>query len=150
MTKQSTLSQAIKIATDGHYGQFDRGGKPYILHPMAVMHILGSDDEELNAIAIMHDLVEDCPEWTIERLLLLGFSDRIIEAVDILSKFEGQTYEEYKNEVFSNEDAMRVKLADLTHNSDINRLKGVRQKDLDRMKRYHEFYLEIKEKLHES
>jgi len=47
----------------------------------------------------------------------------------------------------SNPDAMKVKLADLTHNSDIRRLKGVTEKDIARMAKYHAFYLEITAKL---
>jgi hypothetical protein len=37
-----------------------------------------------------------------------------------------------------------VKMEDLRHNSDIRRLKGVRPKDIERMVRYHEFYLDLK------
>jgi hypothetical protein len=59
----------------------------------------------------------------------------------------GQTYDEYKENVFANEDAMRVKMADLRHNTDIRRLKGVTQKDLDRMAKYNRFFLELQAKL---
>jgi hypothetical protein len=43
-----------------------------------------------------------------------------------------------------NPDARIVKMADLRHNSDIRRLKGVTQKDITRIAKYHEFYLELK------
>jgi hypothetical protein len=42
---------------------------------------------------------------------------------------------------------MRVKLADLRHNSDIRRLKGVTDKDIERMAKYSKFYVEIQAKL---
>jgi hypothetical protein len=45
---------------------------------------------------------------------------------------------------------MRVKKADLTHNSDIRRLKGISEKDIERMAKYHRFFLEIQSKLHET
>lgn len=56
-------------------------------------------------------------------------------------------YEEYQAGVFSNVDAMKVKMADLTHNSDIRRLKVVFEKYIDRMTKYHRFYLEIRSRL---
>lgn len=146
MKKQYQLARALTIAAQAHEGQFDRGGNPYILHPLAVMHLLHTSDEELKAIAILHDAVEDS-DLTIEDLEDGNFSHRVIKAVDLLTKKDGQTYEEYQEGIFSNRDAMLVKKADLTHNSDINRLKGVRQKDLDRIKKYHEFYLDIVERL---
>ena len=146
MKKQYQLAKALMIAAQAHEGQFDRGGHPYLMHPIAVMHILHTNDEELKAIAILHDAVEDS-DLEIHDLRAEGFSERVVIAVDLLTKKEGQTYEEYQAGIFSNRDAMLVKKADLTHNSDINRLKGVRQKDLDRIKKYHEFYLDIVERL---
>lgn len=45
--------------------------------------------------------------------------------------------------IVPNPDAVKVKMQDLRHNCDVRRLKGVTQKDHDRMARYHEFYLEL-------
>ena len=58
---------------------------------------------------------------------------------------DGQTFEQYKEQVKANHDAVLVKMADLRHNSDIRRLKGVTQKDIERVARYHQFYLELRE-----
>ena len=77
-------------------------------------------------------------------------SERIIEGIRALTKQPGYSYDEYKEQVFANRDAMIVKMADLQHNSDIRRLKGVSQKDVDRIAKYHRFYLELKMKLEES
>lgn len=140
------LSAAIHIATNAHHGQFDKGGNPYILHPFAVMGLLENPDEELQCMALLHDVVEDT-KITYNELREAGMSERVIDAVRILTKQRGQSYEEYKELVFSSKDAMIVKMADLTHNTDIRRLKGVTQKDIDRMTKYHTFFLEIKSKL---
>jgi len=149
MKKGELLSKAIHIATNGHHGQFDKGGNPYILHPFAVMALLNTDDEELQCVALMHDVIEDT-KTTFQDLRDAGFSDRVIAAVRLVTKMPGQTYNEYKDGVFSNKDAMRVKMADLTHNSDIRRLKGISEKDIERMAKYHRFYLEIQAKLQET
>ena len=141
------LSKMLRLATNAHDGQTDKAGKPYILHCLKVMHYLRSDDEELMCIALGHDLVEDT-KITYVDLWNLGFTGRVIDGIKALTKQRGQTYDEYKQQVFASEDAMRVKMCDLRHNSDIRRLKGVTQKDVDRIAKYHQFYLEIKERLH--
>ncbi len=146
MKKGEMLDKALLLATNSHHGQFDKGGAPYILHPLKVMHYLKTDDEELQCMALLHDVVEDC-DVTFVDLKAIGMSERVIAAVRCLTKQRGQTLAEYKEVIFSNTDAMKVKMADLRHNSDIRRLKGVTEKDLVRMEKYHRFYLEILAKL---
>lgn len=140
------LDQMLMIATKAHHGQFDRGGNPYILHPLKVMHYLKTDDEELMCMALGHDVIEDT-SVTYKDLREAGISERVIDGIRALTKQPGQTYDEYKQNVFANIDAMRVKMADLRHNTDIRRLKGVTEKDLARMAKYQMFYLELKAKL---
>jgi (p)ppGpp synthase/HD superfamily hydrolase len=142
MEKGQMLSKMISLATERHAGQFDKGGRPYILHPLTVMHRLRTDDEELQCIAVGHDLLEDT-ETTTGDLVLAGFSQRIITGIFVLTKRSGESAEDYRLRVKANPDAVRVKIEDLRHNSDIRRLKGVTEKDIARMVRYHEFYLEL-------
>lgn len=146
MKKGELLSKAIHLATNAHHGQFDKGGSPYILHVFAVMNLLENPDEELQCIALLHDVIEDT-KTTFSELREAGFTERVITAVNLLTKHRGQSYEEYQAGVFSNIDAMKVKRADLTHNSDIRRLKGISEKDIERMAKYHRFFLEIQSKL---
>lgn len=141
---RSLLDTMLVRATTAHAGQFDKGGQPYILHPLAVMYLCESDDEELLCIALGHDIIEDT-DITYADLRADGMPDRVIEGIRALTKLPGETVDEYKIRVCANPDAVVVKMADLTHNSDIRRLKGVRQKDLDRMASYHRFYLELRQ-----
>lgn len=142
MIKGQMLSKMISLATERHACQFDKGGRPYILHPLTVMHRLRTDDEELQCIAVGHDLIEDT-QTTVEELLKMGFSERVVSAICILTKYSNTSEIAYRLGVKSNPDATRVKIEDLRHNSDIRRLKGVTEKDVARMIRYHEFYLEL-------
>jgi (p)ppGpp synthase/HD superfamily hydrolase len=145
------LSKAILIATQAHAGDFDRGGNPYILHPLTVMHKLKTDDEELMSIAVLHDVVEDCTGKAIiidgrqvsisyQMLEKEGMSTRVIDGVKALTKVPGQTYEEYQAAVLANQDAIAVKKEDLRTNSDLRRLKGVTEKDIARAAKYMLFY----------
>ncbi len=146
MKKGELLGKVLVLATNAHAGQFDRGGNPYILHPLKVMHYLKTDDEELQCMALLHDVVVDT-KTTWKDLEEIGCTERVINGVKALTKQPGQTYDEYKEVVFANEDAMRVKLCDLRHNTDIRRLKGVTQKDIERMAKYNQFFLEIQARL---
>ena len=74
----STLGRAIAIAAEAHAGQVDKAGAPYILRPLRVMLNMSSIDERV--VAALHDVSEDCPEWSLDRLRSEGFSDRIIAA----------------------------------------------------------------------
>lgn len=137
------LNVAIKIAVEAHASQFDRGGKPYILHCLKVMHYTKSEDPEILAIAVLHDSVEDNKKITYEYLRESGLSERIIAGIRCMTRVPGETDEEYQTRVMSNDDSIIVKKADLRHNTDIRRLKGVTDKDLARIAKYQKFYLRL-------
>ena len=148
MKRGEMLGKMLVLMANGHAGQFDKAGKPYTLHPLAVMAILASDDEELQSIALGHDLIEDT-KLTYQDLRDTGMSERVIDGIRRLTKQPGQTLDEYKAIIFESRDAMLVKKADLTHNSDIRRLKGITEKDIERMAKYHRFYIQITQRLEE-
>ena len=145
MKKGEMLSTMLVLAVNSHFGQYDKGGQPYILHPLKVMHYLDSDDEELNCMAVGHDLIEDCKAVTYELLRSMSFTERVVLGIRALTRLPGQTDDEYEAQVLLNPDAIKVKLCDLRHNSDIRRLKGVLEKDIKRMIRYNHFYLKLKD-----
>ena len=142
--KGELLNKMLILVVNSHANQFDKGGNPYILHPLAVMYDLHTDDEELQCIALGHDVVEDCGV-TYSQLRELGFTDRIIDGIRCLTKVPGETYDEYKAKVKSNADSVEVKKRDLKHNTQIDRLKGVTAKDMARMERYFRFYIELQQ-----
>lgn len=137
------LNAMLVLTVNAHAGQFDKGGYPYILHPLRIMHRLRTQDEELQCIALGHDVVEDC-KVTYEDLRAAGMTERVIEGIKALTKVPGETYDDYKARVKSNDDAILVKLEDLRDNSDIRRLKGLTAKDIERTQRYHKFYVELR------
>lgn len=126
------LEAAIAFASECHNGQTDKGGHPYILHPLRVM--LRLDDEERRIAALLHDTVEDCgvPLSVIRE----RFGDPVAEAVDALTKRPGETYDQFIERCALNDIARAVKLADIKDNSDLSRLKQVTAADLARIEKY--------------
>ncbi|CAN1602644.1 HD domain-containing protein [Pseudomonas mediterranea] len=129
----STLEKAIAISARAHEGQTDKGGSPYILHPLKVMLRLAHHDERI--VAVLHDVVEDT-HVTLADLRSEGFSEAILTAIESLTKREGETYQAFIERAGRDRLARRVKLADLTENSDLSRIDKPSQNDLERVEKY--------------
>ena len=54
------------------------------------------------------------------------------------------------DKLMTRKDSILVKLADLRHNSDIRRLKGLTEKDFTRMQKYHRMYIALSERLEDE
>lgn len=137
----SMLAKMIALAATKFEKTVDKAGQPYILHCFRVMKNLHSDDEELNCIAMGHDLIEDCKDVTVESLFFMGFSERVVSGISVLTHHDGETYDAYIKRIAHFPDCVKVKLADLKDNSNITRLKGLGKKDFDRMEKYHRSYI---------
>ncbi len=129
----ATLERALVIAAEAHQGTTDKGGAPYILHPLRLMHQMTTSDERI--VALLHDVVEDSP-WTLDALRAEGFPEEIVSAVDGLTRREGETYDNFIGRGVTNPLARRVKLADIEDNMDVRRLGEFCEKDLERLQRY--------------
>ena len=128
------IERAIQIAVEAHAGAKDKGGKPYILHPLNVMMRLETEEEQI--VAILHDVVEDT-DWTFESLSEEGFSKIIIEALRTITKYsQDEDYEEFIQRSLSNEIGRKVKIADLKENLDITRIGELDKKDIQRINKY--------------
>jgi len=135
------LDKAIAIAAQAHLRQTDRQGAPYILHPLRMMFRFQSETEMI--VAVLHDVVEDNPDWDFDRLRQEGFSEEIIEAVDHVTRRDEESYEEFVERTAQNALARRVKLADLEDNMDLKRLNALSDKDQERLARYHRAWLRL-------
>ena len=130
----STLERAVAIAATAHEGQRDKADAPYILHPLRVMLRVTSEAERITAV--LHDVVEDCEGWSFERLLGEGFSAEIIEALQSVTKRDGESYEDFVARACKNPIGRRVKLSDLHDNCDLSRIAHPTDKDHERIARY--------------
>lgn len=113
--------RAMNIAYAAHHGQVDKAGVPYVFHPL---HLAETMDDEISCCAaLLHDTVEDTAV-TLEDLAK-EFPAEVVEAVRLLTHDPSENYLEYVRRIKGNSVAMKVKLADLAHNSDQSRFAGV-------------------------
>ncbi|HHY67315.1 MAG TPA: HD domain-containing protein [Alicyclobacillus sp.] len=127
------MALAFRIAEQAHAGQTDKGGRPYIEHPLAVADMVDGCKEKI--VALLHDVCEDSG-ITPEDLRDAGFDDDVIAAVRAITKMKGERYNTYLARVAANPIARAVKIADLRHNCDLSRIPNPGPKDFARVKRY--------------
>lgn len=131
----SNLTKAIILATDFHKTQFNNKCEElYILHPLRVMLKCKTDEERI--VAVLHDVVEDTDATLTYLKDYEGFSDRIIEAIDCLTRRKNESYGQFIDRVKTNELATKVKILDLEDNMDVSRLKEFTDKDQSRLNKY--------------
>jgi len=114
------VREAWAIAREAHKDQKDKAGRPYIEHIEAVAGAVAGRGPTVQAIAVLHDLLEDT-DWTKEMLFAKGFSSTVVNGVLTLTRRPGEVYADYIERVAQHPDVIPVKLADLTHNTDPNR-----------------------------
>ena len=107
------IIECLRFVEELHHGQYDKIGAPYILHPVFVAEQM--DTEKATIVALLHDVIEDT-SITLDDLRDKGYSDEIIVAIDALTRRTGETYSAYIERLSNNKLARCVKIADLRHN----------------------------------
>ena len=110
--------KALNLCYQAHTGQTDKGGVPYVFHPVHLAEQM--DDEISTVVALLHDVVEDTA-YTFADLEKMGFAEDAIEALKLLTHDPAEPYQDYVERLSANPIARKVKLADLTHNMDKTR-----------------------------
>ena len=127
--------RAMKVAYDAHHGQLDKGGVPYVFHPIHLAEQMDTEDEI--CAALLHDVIEDT-SVTADELYAMGFSDSVMAILALLTHDKSVPYLDYvcaiKNSKYAA--AIKIKLADLHHNSDPSRASG--DNNPERMAKYKE------------
>jgi hypothetical protein len=141
------LETALQIALTAHAGQQDKAGRPYILHPLRVMGAMHTDEER--AVALLHDVIED-GDWDRARLLEAWIPAEVAEAVETLTKRDGEDYAAFIDRVLGNPLAARVKRADIEDNLQVLRLPTLSDADLARVAKYHAAWRQLTAALAES
>ena len=135
--------KALQISFYAHKNQVDKSNLPYVYHPFHVAEQM--KDETSTIVALLHDVVEDT-NMTLEDIEKQGFSKEVIDALKCMTHEDNIDYEEYIKNIAMNPIAIKVKLADIEHNMDTNRLNAITDKDLERVKKYKKCYKYLIEK----
>ena len=145
----SELAQAIAERVFSE--KTDKGGMPYIYHLGRVAECSKSfgriqmdiDEDTAQAVAWLHDILEDCQEWNWIHLSQL-FGLEITNAVVAITKDYDESYDKYISRVKNNKYARIVKICDMTDNMDISRLNEITEKDIERIQKYHKAFIYLK------
>lgn len=125
--------KALKLCFEAHKDQTDKSGMPYVFRPFHLAESM--TDEYTTTVALLHDVVEDT-DYTLSDLKDMGFPEKVTDALALLTHDKSVPYMEYVEKIKQNPVARAVKLADLTHNSDLSRLDTVDEKALRRVEKY--------------
>ena len=125
--------KAMILCFEAHKEQKDKSGLPYVHHPFHLAELM--TDEATTIVALLHDVVEDT-SVTLEDLKNEGFPQEVVDAIARMTHNDGSPYMDYVARIKQNPIAKAVKLADLTHNSDVTRLDVVTDKDRERVEKY--------------
>lgn len=123
------IRSAFDVAVDAHKDQRRKSGEAYIFHPIAVARIVASEiglDATSIAAALLHDVVEDNPNYTIDDIQQL-FGETVARIVDGLTKISSLKKdmnvslqaENFRKMLLTLNDDVRViiiKIADRLHN----------------------------------
>lgn len=138
MIEAQLIEVALQRALTAYSGKVDKGGKPYILHPLRLMARLNNPIEQ--CVAVLHDVIEDS-DTTVDDLRADGFPESIVSAVEVLTRRRGESYEAFIGRVGVDPLARRVKLLDIEDNLDLLRLNTITEKDLQRAAKYHRAWM---------
>tara|TARA_B100001059_G_scaffold195502_1_gene200028 strand:+ start:4781 stop:6997 length:2217 start_codon:yes stop_codon:yes gene_type:complete len=123
------IRKAFDIAVDGHKNQRRKSGEAYVFHPIAVAKIVAAKiglDATSIASALLHDVVEDSPDYTINDIEQL-FGETVARIVNGLTKISSLKKdknislqaENFRKMLLTLNDDVRViiiKIADRLHN----------------------------------
>lgn len=137
------LEKAKQLCKTIYFGQFDRNGDAFYVHLFSLADIFDSEEEKI--VALLMDIFNKS-SYTLDSLAILGFSKRVILALEAINKTKYQTYEEYFNVVKANPIARVVKIAEMTNNLAIDNLNIISKKDRKRREKFLR-YLEFLKKI---
>ena len=135
------METAKVVAFEMHKGVKDKVGQPYFNHPASIVKVLDNLEYPFStqAVAYLHDVIEDIPEATLGFLREIGFPENIVNSVDSITRRDGESYFQYIIRVSKNPMAKDVKLFDLKHNTSLDRVlydPSTMEKDIYRLTKY--------------
>ena len=147
--QQIWVQAAARVAERLHHGQMDKAGVDYFQGHLSTVASLGRTWQE-KVVGYLHDASEDTP-YSLEQVLILleeeaqvkmdeEVKEEIKQALHLLNHHLASDRESYIRDIASHSLARAVKMNDLTHNMDLQRLPAPTAKDYQRLERYRREY----------
>ncbi len=140
------LGTAILLAVNNHSGQKDWAKWPYVTHPLRLMTRMETEDTKI--LAVLHDVVEDCPGVSFHSLELAGLEPHLLEALQLLTRQDNHDpagYDAYVDKLSTNPLARKVKIADLEDNMSLTRMpREIKESDVPRLATYYRSWVKLK------
>lgn len=131
---KNLVQRARSLAEEAHAGQIDKAGRPYIEHVARVAAAVAADPDA-EALAWLHDVVEDCPApYPALAIDLMNEAALFVEMMAIIFR-PGTTKAAYYARIRELPTALCVKLADVADNANESRLALLDDKTATRLRR---------------
>ena len=132
------VKNAYNLANKYFKDKVDKGGNPYMIHLTMVASYCNSENAII--VGLLHDILEDtyCSIFELRRII----SDNLINSIQTLTRRDNEKYKSYIQRIIDSKDiiAIEVKMHDLKDNMNLNRLKEIKQSDIDRYNKYKHAY----------
>ena len=137
-------SEAKALAVKAHANQTRRDGSPYHTHPITVAAMLTEPSEQV--VAYLHDVIEDCPGWNLisdlETVYQISdpeqteynLSKEEYYALTAITQNPDEPVSDYIKRVSTDPIAIKVKIADMFHNTSDNPTTKNKQKYMTNLK----------------
>jgi len=123
MIYSKKVSDALLICFNAHKEDYDKAGYPYVFHPFFLASQM--DDEDTTIVALLHDVIEDHgDQYDLNYFIEKRMGEKVCQALDLLTHKKDVPYMDYIIKIKEDPIARKVKIADLKHNSDSQRLEG--------------------------
>ncbi|MCU1136822.1 phosphohydrolase [Stenotrophomonas maltophilia] len=129
--EHEVVARARRIAERAHANQVDQAGQPYIEHVRRVAEAV-ADDPAACALAWLHDVKEDHPEFSAE--IDANFAPEFVAWINLLTRKDSNV-EAYYAALIAQPLPLRVKKADVDDNCNEGRLALLDPQLADRLRR---------------
>jgi hypothetical protein len=138
-TQGLLLSNMLQIVSNSH--DIDPAiTRANIMHPLRTMVNMKTNDEELNCIALGHELL-NMTDVTLNDLVVAGMTDRILMGLILLK--EAGTMEQTLDNICQSEDTMKVAMVCLLDRGALCSMPGMPTFELNKPNQYYVTYLRI-------
>ena len=137
-----SIAEKVHLEPNKKYpkGQKDKKGFPYMAHIDDIANRVAHHGEQYEIVGLLHDSIEDAHDdetkSKIEELIKSSFEQDIVDAIYAMTKTSAEDYfEDYLPRLKKNKIALKVKIADSSHNlSKAHLIKDKDEKDELRQK----------------